>query len=114
MPAPMHGLANCNLKNKAKLSNTQHSHIAKNSKLFEQTKHGGNYQEYLKLTLTIARSGVPDAEDIFVEAASIAKEADPEEKLREVLQDLRTRRAAHQWSNGRYFAALGATAWGEF
>ena len=55
------------------------SHIAKNSKLFEQTKHGGNYQEYLKLTLAIARTGVPDAEDIFVEAASSAGEADPED-----------------------------------
>ena len=50
-------------------------HVAKNSKLFELTAHGGNYQQYLKLALAIARSGAPDAEDIFVEAASIAKEA---------------------------------------
>jgi hypothetical protein len=58
------------------------SHIAKASKLFELTQHGGNYQEYLKLVLSIARSGVPDAEDIFVEAALTAKDADPEQKLR--------------------------------
>jgi hypothetical protein len=62
-------------------------HIGKSSKLLELTKHGGNYQEYLRLTLAIARSGVPNAEDIFVEAASIAKDADPEEKLRKFFQD---------------------------
>ena len=62
-------------------------HIAKHSKLFELTVHGGNYQEYFKLTLAIARSRVPDAEDIFVETASIAKDADPEEKLRKFFQD---------------------------
>jgi uncharacterized protein DUF5906 len=62
-------------------------HIAKNSKQFELTKHGGNHQEYLKLTFAIARSGVPNAEDIFVEAASIAKEADSEEDLRKFFQD---------------------------
>jgi putative DNA primase/helicase len=62
-------------------------HIAKSSKLFELTEHGGNYQAYLKLTLAIARSGVPNAEDIFVEVASIAKDADPEEKLRKFFQD---------------------------
>jgi hypothetical protein len=59
------------------------SHIAKASKLLEQSRHGGNYQEYFKLALAIARSGVPEAEDIFVEAALTAKEADPEQKLRE-------------------------------
>jgi hypothetical protein len=62
-------------------------HIAKNSKWFELTANGGNYQEYFKLALAIARSGVPDAEDIFVEAASIAKDADPEEKLRTFFQE---------------------------
>ena len=61
-------------------------HIANNSKLFELTKHGGNYQEYLKLSLAIARSGVPEAEDIFIEAASIAKEAAPEDALRKFFQ----------------------------
>jgi putative DNA primase/helicase len=57
-------------------------HIAKNSKLFELKANGGSYQEYFKLTLAISRSRVPDAEDIFVEAASMAKDADPKEKLR--------------------------------
>jgi hypothetical protein len=62
-------------------------HIANNSKLFELTKDGGNYQEYLKLTFAIARSGVAGAEDIFVEAASISKKADAEEALRKFFQN---------------------------
>ena len=62
-------------------------HIAKNSKLFELTKHGGSYQEYLKLALAIARSGVPDAEDIFVEAAAKATDADSEQELRNFFQE---------------------------
>ena len=57
-------------------------HIANNSKLFELTGNGGNYQEYLKLALALSRSGVAEAEDIFVEAASIAKDADADEALR--------------------------------
>jgi hypothetical protein len=59
------------------------SHIVKGSKIFELSQHGGNYQEYFKVALAIARSGVPDAEDIFVEAALTAQGADPEQKLRE-------------------------------
>src|SRR5262249_1720280 len=61
-------------------------HIAKNSKLFELTKHGGNNAEYFKLTMAIARSGVTDAEDIFVQTASTAKDADTEEDLRKFFQ----------------------------
>jgi hypothetical protein len=61
-------------------------HIATNCKLFELSGHGGNYQEYLKLTFAIARSGVAGAEDIFVEAASSAKNADSDGKLREFFQ----------------------------
>ena len=61
-------------------------HIAKNSQLFELSAYGGNYQEYLKLTFAIARSGVVGAEDIFVEAALSAKNADSDEKLREFFQ----------------------------
>ena len=57
-------------------------HIAKNSKLFELTGNGGNYQDYLKLALALSRSGVADAEDIFAEAASTAKDADADETLR--------------------------------
>ena len=62
-------------------------HIANNSKMLELGKHGGNYQDYFKLTIAIARSGVPDAENIFVEAASLAKEADPEDVLRKFFQN---------------------------
>ena len=57
-------------------------HIANNSTLFERNEHGGNDQEYERLTIAIARSGVPEAEAIFVEAASSAKDADPEDDLR--------------------------------
>jgi putative DNA primase/helicase len=62
-------------------------HVANNSNVFQLTANGGNYQEYLKVTLAIARSGVTDAENIFVEAASLAKDADPEEKLRQFFQN---------------------------
>ena len=61
-------------------------YIASNSKLFEQTEHGGNYQDYLRLTLAIARSGAPDAEAIFLEVASTARDADSEEELRKFYQ----------------------------
>jgi len=62
-------------------------HIAKKSKHFELSVNGGDYQIYLKLALAIARSGVPDAEKIFVEAASLAKDADPKEKLQKFFHD---------------------------
>ena len=41
----------------------------------------------MKLTFAIARSGVPDAEDIFVEAAATVKDADSEEELRNFFQN---------------------------
>jgi Family of unknown function (DUF5906) len=82
-------------------------HIAKNSNLFELTANGGNYQEYFKLTLAIARSGVPDAEDIFVEAASKARDADSEEKLRSSFQDCK---AADPRTNGVTVGTLFYTA----
>src|SRR5277367_278852 len=53
-------------------------HLANNSNRFELSEHGGNYQEYERLTIAIARSGVADAETIFVEGASSARGADPE------------------------------------
>jgi hypothetical protein len=59
-------------------------HIANASNLFQLSQHGGNYKAYyLPLSLAMARSGVSDAEDIFVEAALTAKDADSEQKLRE-------------------------------
>ncbi len=70
-------------------------HIANNSKFFELTKHGGNYNQYLRLALAIARSGVPDAEQIFVEAASRAKEADPKDKLRRFFQNCAQAKKPH-------------------
>jgi putative DNA primase/helicase len=62
-------------------------YIGNNSKLFEQSEHGGNYQDYLRLTLAIARSGAPDAEAIFLEVASTARDADSEEDLRKFYQN---------------------------
>ncbi len=62
-------------------------HIANNSSLFERDEHGGNYQEYERLTIAIARSGVTDAEKIFVEAASSAKDADAEDQLRKFFRN---------------------------
>ncbi len=62
-------------------------YIAKNTNLFELTAHGGNYLDYVRQTLAIARSRVPDAEDIFVRAASTANEADPEDELRRFFQN---------------------------
>jgi hypothetical protein len=57
-------------------------HIANNSNLFGLTRHGGNYEQYERLTIAIARSGMADAEAIFVEAASCVKDADPGDQLR--------------------------------
>jgi hypothetical protein len=57
--------------------------IAKNTWLLELEADGGNYAEYYKLTTSVARSGAPNAEDIFVKHASGAKNADPEDALRE-------------------------------
>ena len=74
-------------KLRAKLVRYAARHTADNSKLFELTEHGGNHDDYVKLTLAIARSGVVNAEDIFVEAASIARDADAVEELRKFFQD---------------------------
>jgi hypothetical protein len=63
-------------------------HIANNSNLFQLSTHGGNYQVYERLTIAVARSEVPHAEDIFVEAASSAKDADPEDQLRQFFHSM--------------------------
>jgi hypothetical protein len=55
-------------------------HIANNSPLFELTMNGGNLATYQRLAVAIARSGVEEAETIFIEAASSAKQADPRKK----------------------------------
>jgi putative DNA primase/helicase len=57
-------------------------HIANNSSLFERNEHGGNNHDYQRVTIAIARSGIVDAETIFVEAASSAKGPPPEDDLR--------------------------------
>jgi AAA domain-containing protein len=57
--------------------------IAKNTRLLELEADGGNNAEYYKLTTSVARSGAPHAENIFVKHASSAKNADPHEALRQ-------------------------------
>ena len=57
--------------------------IAKSTKILELEADGGNNAEYFKLTTSVARSGAPHAEDIFVKYASTANNADPEEELRQ-------------------------------
>ena len=56
--------------------------IAKNTRLLELEANGGNNADYFKLTTSVARSGAPHAEDIFVKHAAGAKDADPEDELR--------------------------------
>ena len=57
--------------------------FAKNTQLLELEANGGNNAEYYKLATSVARSGAPNAEDIFVKHASSAKDADPDEALRQ-------------------------------
>ena len=57
--------------------------IARNTSLLELEADGGNNAEYYKLTTSVARSGASNAEDIFVKHASSAKNADPDEELRQ-------------------------------
>ena len=57
--------------------------IGKNTRLLELEANGGNNAEYYKLTTSVARSGAPHAEDIFVKHASNAKNPDPDEALRQ-------------------------------
>jgi hypothetical protein len=57
--------------------------IANNTRLLELEANEGNNSEYYKLTTAVARSGAPNAEDIFVKHASTAKNADPDEALRQ-------------------------------
>jgi hypothetical protein len=59
-------------------------HIANNSSLFE--RDNCNHHVFEWLTVAIARSGVTDAETIFVEAASGGEDAAAEDQLREFFQ----------------------------
>jgi hypothetical protein len=57
--------------------------IATNTKLLELGENGGNNDEYYKITTSVARSGAPNAENIFVKYASRAKGADQDDVLRQ-------------------------------
>jgi hypothetical protein len=63
-------------------------HIANNSSLFERDEHGDNRHEYERLAIAIARSEVPGAEELFVEAASSSKGADAEDQLRQFFESM--------------------------
>jgi len=53
------------------------------TKVFECEEDGGSNADWYRLSCAIARSGAPDAENIFVEFGLKAKNPDSEEKLRE-------------------------------
>jgi hypothetical protein len=57
--------------------------IARNTQFLELQSNGGNNDQYYNLTVSVARSGAPNAEDIFVKHASTAKNADPDNALRQ-------------------------------
>ena len=57
--------------------------IAKHTRLLELEANGGNNAEYYRLTTSIARSGAPNAQDLFVKHASTAINADPSEALQQ-------------------------------
>jgi hypothetical protein len=56
--------------------------LATHTKVFELEANGGNNDQYYRVAQSLARSGVQDAEDIFVEASSKAKDADDDATLR--------------------------------
>jgi hypothetical protein len=55
--------------------------VAKNTPFLELEANGGNNAEWYKLTTSVARSGAPNAEDIFIQHASTAKNADTSDAL---------------------------------
>ena len=56
--------------------------IGEKTKLFELRENGGNNDAWFSLMTALSLTGAPHAEDYFVEFASKAKNADPEEALR--------------------------------
>lgn len=56
--------------------------IASKTPFLEVKGDGGDNDQWYRLTTAVARSGAPNAEDIFVKYASAAKNADPEDALR--------------------------------
>ena len=57
--------------------------IAAKTKFLETEANGGDNGMWFKLTTAVAVSDAPDAENIFVKYASAAKNADPEDELRQ-------------------------------
>jgi len=63
--------------------------IASKTPLLELEEDGGDNDQWYRLTAAVARSGAPNAEDIFIKYASMAKNADPENALREYFAQCR-------------------------
>jgi AAA domain len=57
--------------------------IAEKTQLLEAESNGSNNANYDKLTVSVARSGAPNAEDIFVKHASGGKDPDTDDALRQ-------------------------------
>jgi Family of unknown function (DUF5906) len=56
--------------------------VATQTKYLELERHGGDNRHYYRIMQACARSGAPDAEDLWVKYASSAEEADADDKLR--------------------------------
>jgi Protein of unknown function (DUF3987) len=57
--------------------------IASKTPLLELEENGGNNDQWYRLTTAVARSGAPNAPQIFLKYASAAKNADPKDALQE-------------------------------
>ena len=57
--------------------------IASKTRYLELGEDGGNNDQWYRLVTAVARSGAPNAENIFIKYASAVKNADPEDALRE-------------------------------
>jgi primase-polymerase (primpol)-like protein len=57
--------------------------IASKTALLELREDGGDNDQWYRLTTAVARSGAPNAEEIFVKYALTAQHPDPEDKLRD-------------------------------
>jgi RecA-family ATPase len=77
--------------------------IAKNSKRLELWVHGGDgYDNWFGITASVARSGAPRAENIFVKHASTATNHDPEDVLRQKFKDCQKNPRADGFTIGTF------------
>ena len=62
--------------------------ITNKTPLFEIEEDGGNNDQWYRLTTAVARSGAPNAEDIFVKYASSSEEPGPRGRAAGALRTL--------------------------